>query len=828
MRHRLQRHSGQNSWIIGLFAGLALGAPRAEAQYVRSVPYFNQTRNQIEPSGSCQNSIAAMLLKYYGAAAITPDAISQRWGTSKAQTVKGWELVFNTEAAERGLAFRDTGIDNGRLSAVHRILDQGRPVGVHGGFTDSGHLIVLLGYDDEYYYVHDPNGDWSKNYSGNDLEAGRHARYPRPEVERAIRALSTGYVRYHAFDPDPGYPALVWEQSPPDSVLSGAALDLELSVRLEAGQPLRLKADLSQLGGAREIDLAPAGEGRYQLGANLDLGAVEPGWKQVIISAAEEIEGELRRFRLVHSIAVLAPRERPIFADGWAPGWAPGLLVRADLDPASPDQVYAGASALAVAADFYNMEVVAAEPIGTVGYGALRFAFHPGTVTGDEHSTFSLYVNNDNRTLVKLLDAAAGAPLVDLERRQWQVVEIPLQHFTWPENPIKTFHFFGNVRGTFYLDDMHLVAARPCPLAASWTHAAAAAAAGTAFDLELSVRLERGDASGQEPRLSADLSELGGPPDVPLRPAGASTYHLRSALQLPPDSGQRQLRVRIEQTVGEKTWNLHLSRALLLLPTADLPLFADGFSSSWQLDYAHSAALDLAAREQVFEGSSSLAVDADNFTVEWSTPAPVEAAGYGALRLAFHPGAVVAGPRAAFNLIVNGDPRTAVRLLPREDEAGYLAVDQGRWQVAEVPLSAFGDFDGPLRSLRLLGNLQGTFYLDDVRLVATPPATLPTAVAPWQEPAAAVFTLSQNAPNPFNSSTAIRFSLAAAAPVHIAIYNLSGQQVRLLTAAPMPAGVHTLHWDGRDRHGRNLASGAYLYQLHSGAQSQSRKMVLLR
>ena len=123
------------------------------------MPYFNQIRNQIEPSGSCQNSIAAMLLKYYGAAAVTPDAISQRWGTSKAQTVKGWELVSNTEAAERGLAFRDTGVDNGRLSAVHRILDQGRPVGIHGGFTDSGHLIVLLGYDDEYYYVHDPNGD---------------------------------------------------------------------------------------------------------------------------------------------------------------------------------------------------------------------------------------------------------------------------------------------------------------------------------------------------------------------------------------------------------------------------------------------------------------------------------------------------------------------------------------------------------------------------------------------------------------------------------------------------------------------------------------------
>jgi len=148
------------------------------------------------------------------------------------------------------------------------------------------------------------------------------------------------------------------------------------------------------------------------------------------------------------------------------------------------------------------------------------------------------------------------------------------------------------------------------------------------------------------------------------------------------------------------------------------------------------------------------------------------------------------------------------------------------------PLSAFGDFDGPLRSLRLLGNLQGAFYLNDVHLMAVAPPALPTAVDPRQGPAA-VFTLSQNAPNPFNSSTAIRFSLAAAAPVHIAIYNLSSQQVRLLTTVPMPAGVHTLHWDGRDQQGRdqqgrNLASGAYLYQLRSGAQSESRKMVLLR
>ena len=807
---------------------LLLVAPQTDAQYVRGVPYFNQNHNQIDPSGSCQNSIAAMLLNYYGAETVTPDAISRRWGTSKAQTVNGWEEVFNTEARERGLSVRDQGVDNGRLSAVRRLLDQGQPVGVHGGFTRSGHLIVLLGYDDEYYYVHDPYGDWSKDYSGTDSQAGRHARYPRQDVDSAIRDLFTGYVRYHAFASEPAPLAVAWAQSPPDSAVSGVPLQLAASVRLEAGEQPRLTADLSQLGGSREAALTAIDGDVYRLEENLDLTGIEPGWKQVVVAAEQAVGGAVRITRLAHTIAILAPRDQPIFADGWGANWAPGLVLMATLDPASRARAHSGETSLAFAADYYNATLLPAAPIGPVGYEALRFAFHPGDVVPEAKSAFSVYVNDDNRTLVKLLGNADSAPLIDLGRREWQVVEIPLQRFTWPERPIETLHLFGKLRGTFYLDDVRLVAARPCPVAASWARVSVdSAVVGTALDLELAVRLDRLDPSGQSPRLTADLSALGGPADAPLISTGDSTYHLRSTLALPEFNGLRQVRVRVEQTVGAATRAMELRRPLVLLPAADLPIFADGFAAPWQVGYARSAELDTAAHGPVFEGGSSLAVRAANFTVEWLTTFPVEPAGFRALRLAFHPGEVVADPGAAFNLFVNGDPRTAVQLLPKDGTAGYIDMDQATWQVAEIPLTAFGDFEGPIHSLRILGNLQGTFYLDDVRLLAASPPAAPTAVS-TDPPRPQTPALSRNYPNPFNSSTTIPFSLSAPSSVRIVIHNLTGQQVRTLTSSPFPSGTHALHWDGRDQQGRDLASGLYLYQLRAGDLTRTRKMLLLR
>ena len=60
------------------------------------------------------------------------------------------------------------------------------------------------------------------------------------------------------------------------------------------------------------------------------------------------------------------------------------------------------------------------------------------------------------------------------------------------------------------------------------------------------------------------------------------------------------------------------------------------------------------------------------------------------------------------------------------------------------------------------------------------------------------------------------------------MFALTGQRVAVLQQGPEKAGVHRVHWDGRDGQGRPLASGVYLYRLVTGESIQTRKLTLLR
>ncbi len=90
------------------------------------------------------------------------------------------------------------------------------------------------------------------------------------------------------------------------------------------------------------------------------------------------------------------------------------------------------------------------------------------------------------------------------------------------------------------------------------------------------------------------------------------------------------------------------------------------------------------------------------------------------------------------------------------------------------------------------------------------------------------FWLGQNYPNPFNPETDIAFYLPRQANVTLAIYNMLGQHVTILASGQLAAGLHTVHWDGRDASGRLVSSGIYLYRLNSSEFTESRKMLLLK
>jgi len=108
------------------------------------------------------------------------------------------------------------------------------------------------------------------------------------------------------------------------------------------------------------------------------------------------------------------------------------------------------------------------------------------------------------------------------------------------------------------------------------------------------------------------------------------------------------------------------------------------------------------------------------------------------------------------------------------------------------------------------------------------PATVSPLPILTTETQPASLTLSQNTPNPFNPSTTITFGVARSGLAKLAIYNTYGHLVRTLVDGEMPAGFHTVVWNGLDAQGRPAASGVYLYRLTSPEGMSARRMVLVR
>lgn len=83
--------------------------------------------------------------------------------------------------------------------------------------------------------------------------------------------------------------------------------------------------------------------------------------------------------------------------------------------------------------------------------------------------------------------------------------------------------------------------------------------------------------------------------------------------------------------------------------------------------------------------------------------------------------------------------------------------------------------------------------------------------------------LYQNYPNPFNPTTTIKYTIPKASQVKLSIYNSLGEEIRELLNEFQSPGEYELKFSAED-----LPSGVYFYQLHSGSNILTRKMILLK
>jgi hypothetical protein len=94
---------------------------------------------------------------------------------------------------------------------------------------------------------------------------------------------------------------------------------------------------------------------------------------------------------------------------------------------------------------------------------------------------------------------------------------------------------------------------------------------------------------------------------------------------------------------------------------------------------------------------------------------------------------------------------------------------------------------------------------------------------------AAEMILYKNIPNPFKSSTMIRYFLPEESEIELKIYDLVGKEIRSLTDRLEKSGYHEISWNAANNSGNAVASGMYVVSLRAkGVRTDKEYMQLLK
>jgi len=74
----------------------------------------------------------------------------------------------------------------------------------------------------------------------------------------------------------------------------------------------------------------------------------------------------------------------------------------------------------------------------------------------------------------------------------------------------------------------------------------------------------------------------------------------------------------------------------------------------------------------------------------------------------------------------------------------------------------------------------------------------------------------------------VQYQSDGACDVTLKICDMLGKEITLLVNERQSAGVHRIEWDGTNFHGKDMASGLYVYRVFIGHRVFTGKMVLLR
>ncbi len=92
----------------------------------------------------------------------------------------------------------------------------------------------------------------------------------------------------------------------------------------------------------------------------------------------------------------------------------------------------------------------------------------------------------------------------------------------------------------------------------------------------------------------------------------------------------------------------------------------------------------------------------------------------------------------------------------------------------------------------------------------------------------AKFELYQNYPNPFNSTTTIPFYVSEQGHTKFVIYNLIGEEIKILFDEIARPGKYQLTWDGKDKAGYQAVSGVYICKVFHHTGNKKIKIIYMK
>ncbi|MEM8601782.1 MAG: discoidin domain-containing protein, partial [Bacteroidota bacterium] len=252
-------------------------------------------------------------------------------------------------------------------------------------------------------------------------------------------------------------------------------------------------------------------------------------------------------------------------------------------------------------------------------------------------------------------------------------------------------------------------------------------------------------------------------------------------------AGTNQLTARVTDNDG------------LIVDSAPYPVYAYDIAGYTRYE-VEAGATDGDATAQVSPGSSGRFILILGPTGTVTLPVDVATAGTYLVTLRYRVGV---GEESIRTVRVNDGPAMPLRF----NGTGGVWLDRGM----ELVLDAGTNFIA-------LGT--GTASLDlDVATVSPQPVVVSTA----DDTASLAFSLGQSYPNPARATTTLAYTLDAASPVRLDVFDVTGRLVTTLVDAEQASGTHTVRFDTR-----GLASGVYVYRLQATSGVQTRRLLVVR